>query len=110
MDICRIKTPALLLDRGRVAANIARMAARAKSLNVALRPHMKTAKSAAVARLAFDHGAKSIAVSTLAEAAYFLDHDIRDILYAVGLAPAKLDEIAGLAARGAEIKIVTDNM
>lgn len=110
MDFRALKTPALLLDKPRLVANIARMAAKAKALNVALRPHMKTAKSVAVARIALHHGAKGVAVSTLAEAAYFLDHDVRDILYAVGLAPGKLDEIAALAARGADIKIVTDNL
>lgn len=126
MDLRTLKTPALLLDRPKLLANLGRMAARARTLGVRLRPHMKTAKSAAVARLALDRGAEGIAVSTLAEAAYFLDHGIRDILYAVGLAPAKLDEIAGLAARagesprasydaplsarGADITIVTDNL
>ncbi|MEK7245845.1 MAG: alanine racemase, partial [Pseudomonadota bacterium] len=110
MDLRALKTPALLLDRPKLLANLARMAARARALGVSLRPHMKTAKSVAVARLALDRGASGIAVSTLAEAGYFLDHGIRDILYAVGLAPAKLDEISGLAARGAEIKIVTDNL
>ena len=110
MDIRELKTPVLLLDRPKLLANLARMAARARALGVSLRPHMKTAKSAAVARLALEHGASGIAVSTLAEAGYFLGHGIRDILYAVGLAPSKLDEIAGLAARGADIKIVTDNL
>ena len=110
MDIRDLKTPALLLDRPRLLANLARMAARARALGVRLRPHMKTAKSAAVAKLALEQGARGIAVSTLAEAAYFQGHGIRDILYAVGLAPAKLDEIAALDARGAEIKIVTDNL
>ena len=110
MDIRELKTPALLLEQPKLLANLARMAARARTLGVGLRPHMKTAKSAAVARLALDQGARGIAVSTLAEAGYFLDHGIRDILYAVGLAPSKLDEIAGLAARGADIMIVTDNV
>ncbi len=110
MDFRALKTPALLLDKPRLVANIGRMAAKAESLGVALRPHMKTAKSAAVARVALERGARGIAVSTLAEAAYFLDHDIRDILYAVGLAPGKLDEIEALRQRGADIKIVTDNM
>ncbi len=110
MDIRDLKTPALLLERPKLVANLARMAERARARGVKLRPHMKTAKSAAVARLALEQGASGIAVSTLAEASYFLDHGVRDILYAVGLAPAKLDEIAALAKRGADIKFVTDNL
>ena len=110
MNVLELKTPALLLDHRRLAANLARMASRATALGVALRPHMKTAKSARVARLAVDGGAAGIAVSTLAEAAYFIHHGHRDILYAVGVAPAKLDEIGALRARGADLALVTDNL
>jgi D-serine deaminase-like pyridoxal phosphate-dependent protein len=110
MDIRDLKTPALLLEKPKLLANLARMAERARALGVALRPHMKTAKSADVAKLALAQGARGIAVSTLAEASYFLGHGVRNVLYAVGLAPAKLDEIADLAARGADMKFVTDNL
>jgi D-serine deaminase-like pyridoxal phosphate-dependent protein len=75
------------------------MTARAEALGVALRPHLKTAKSVAVAGLATAAGAKGITVSTLAEAAYFAGHGFRDILYAVGCAPAKLDDVAALDRR-----------
>ena len=47
-----LPTPSLILDRSRLLKNIARMQARAKTLGVTLRPHLKTAKSAMVAELA----------------------------------------------------------
>ena len=49
----------------------------------ALRPHMKTAKSIEVARLALAGQPGGITVSTLAEAEYFVGHGLFDQLYAV---------------------------
>ena len=47
-----LRTPALILDKARLQANLDRMAERACKLKVNLRPHKKTAKSIEVARLA----------------------------------------------------------
>jgi D-serine deaminase-like pyridoxal phosphate-dependent protein len=105
-----LSTPALILDRRVLAANTGAMTARMRSLGVQLRPHMKTAKSADVARLALAGNFGGITVSTLREAAYFLDHGIADITYAVGIVPAKLDAVAALNSRGADLKIITDNI
>ncbi|MGA7323485.1 MAG: alanine racemase [Rhodomicrobium sp.] len=48
-------------------------------------------------------------VSTLKEAEYLLDHGITDILYAVGLAPNKLDHVFNLRKRGAQLTVILDN-
>ena len=76
---------------------------------VALRPHMKTAKSIDVARLALQGQPGGITVSTLAEAEYFAAHGIADILYAVGITPQKLDQVAKLNAAGAQVIVITDD-
>ncbi len=110
LDIGSLPTPCLLLDRTILAANLSRMSARAAKLGVALRPHLKTAKSADIARLATTGEAGGITVSTLAEARYFARHGFRDILYAVGIAPARLDEVAGLRAKGTDLKIILDSL
>jgi D-serine deaminase-like pyridoxal phosphate-dependent protein len=73
---------------------------------VALRPHMKTAKSIDVARLA---GVTAITVSTLAEAEYFVGHGFSDILYAVAITPQKLEQVIKLNATGASVMVVTDD-
>jgi D-serine deaminase-like pyridoxal phosphate-dependent protein len=86
------------------------MTERMHALGVELRPHMKTAKSVDVARLALAGNFGGIAVSTLHEAAYFLEHGIGDITYAVGIVPARFDAVAALNTRGADVKIVTDNV
>ncbi|MBC9177208.1 alanine racemase [Pseudoroseomonas ludipueritiae] len=104
-----LPTPSLVLDLGILRANLAGMAAAvARHPGVRLRPHMKTAKSLDVAALAApDHG--PITVSTLAEARYFFDGGYKDQIYAVGIAPAKLDAVAALNAQGAEIKVIVDD-
>ncbi|MCP5366339.1 MAG: alanine racemase [Hyphomicrobiales bacterium] len=108
MTLADLPTPCLVLDRPKVAANCARMAARAGVLGVRLRPHLKTAKSAEVGRLAHGGEPGPITVSTLREAEHFLDRGFCDITYAVGITPDKLDRAAALTARGADLTVLTD--
>ncbi|MEL0114309.1 MAG: alanine racemase, partial [Rickettsiales bacterium] len=103
MPFKNIMTPALILDRAALQRNLDAMHSRMKSHGVALRPHLKTAKSAEIAKYAVAGQAGGITVSTLAEAEYFLGHGFRDILYAVGILPARLDRVAALAKAGADI-------
>ena len=110
MTLDELPTPCLLLDLDVLKRNLALMEkAIARHPGVMLRPHMKTAKSAAVADLAAP-GKGAITVSTLAEARYFADHGFRDQLYAVGIVPAKLDAVAALNAAGNAVKIITDDL
>src|ERR1700742_2861081 len=90
MELKTIETPSLVLNRSALLRNTSRMTERFRQLGVAFRPHMKTAKSIDVARLALAGNFGGITVSTLKEAEYFLSHGIRDIVYAVGIAPGKL--------------------
>lgn len=108
LDDC--ETPCLLIDRGKLDANIALMRDRARDLGVALRPHMKTAKSIEVARLATDPADPRITVSTLKEADYFAAAGIGDILYAVGMAPNKLAHAASLRQEGVQLTVLVDNL
>ena len=106
----RLETPCLVLERGKLERNIARMREHLAKLKVALRPHVKTAKSFDVARLALAGQPGGITVSTLKEAEQFFAHGITDILYAVGITPNKLDHVAALKRRGADITIILDNV
>jgi D-serine deaminase-like pyridoxal phosphate-dependent protein len=101
-------TPRLLLDVGRLGINIERMRSRTVRLGVKLRPHLKSAKSVDVARLAIDPPDGRIAVSTLKEAEYFADAGYRNILYAVGIAASKMARAAALRRRGVELSLVVD--
>jgi D-serine deaminase-like pyridoxal phosphate-dependent protein len=75
----------------------------------ALRPHLKTAKSAEIARMATAGEAGGITVSTLAEAEYFALRGFRDILIAASLAPDKLDRAGALVNRGVAVTVITDD-
>ncbi|MBL8653428.1 MAG: alanine racemase [Alphaproteobacteria bacterium] len=110
MRLADLQTPCLVLDRAVLTRNIARMTARAKELGVTLRPHMKTAKSAEVARRVHGGSVGPITVSTLAEAEYFAKHGFTDMVYAVGISPDKLDRAAKLMAGGVDLKILTDEV
>ncbi len=107
--LASLETPCLILDRGRLERNAARMTGRYAGIGVKLRPHMKTAKSIDVARIALAGNFGGITVSTLKEAEYFADHGIDDIIYAVGLVPEKLSRIARLIRRGAQLTGITDS-
>ncbi len=112
MKLADLPTPCLVLDRAILQRNLDTMARAVARHGVALRPHMKTAKSIDVARLALDTRlvqTSGITVSTLAEAEYFASHGITDIIYAVGITPQKLEQIVKLNAGNADIKIITDD-
>lgn len=105
-----LQTPCLILDRGILERNLKRMSSIVRKNGVALRPHLKTAKSAEVARLALDGEAGGMTVSTLAEAEYFADHGFRDVLIAAALPPGKLDRAARLIDKGVSVTIITDDV
>jgi D-serine deaminase-like pyridoxal phosphate-dependent protein len=108
--IDKLSTPALLLDLPRLERNAARMRDKVRQLGVTLRPHVKTAKSIDVLRVLADGEDLPITVSTLAEARYFFEHGVTDILYAVGVAPVKLPEIAGLIRAGCKLRVILDTV
>lgn len=108
MTLDDLPTPALVLDLAVLRRNIAMMqAAVARHPGVALRPHLKTAKCREVAALAAPGGGP-VTVSTLAEARFLADA-WPDQIYAVGITPRKLDEVAALNANGARVKVITDD-
>lgn len=113
MKLGTASTPALVVDVERLLRNIARMRAQiaqAPGSDVRLRPHLKTAKSIDVAQLVMDAPHGPITVSTLREAEYFASHGVRDILYAVGVAPAKLPRVLEIRRAGIDLCVVTDNL
>lgn len=109
MAVSDLRTPSLVLDRRRLQANIDRVADQALALGVPLRPHVKTPKSIEVARLLLERAASGITVSTLLEAEYFADHGVTSQLYAIALAPQKVDRVAQLIRRGVCMCCVVDS-
>jgi D-serine deaminase-like pyridoxal phosphate-dependent protein len=106
----RLDTPSLILDEDRMMRNATRLAGRLESLGVRLRPHLKTAKSIEVARRILPGASGPGTVSTLKEAERFAAAGITDLVYAVGIAPEKLDRVGDLRRRGADLALVLDNV
>ena len=110
MDLLNIDTPALILDETKMDANIARMRNKARSLGVTLRPHLKTSKCWEVAKRQLWTPQGPATVSTLKEAEEFALHGVKDMIYAVGIAPQKLPRVAALVRRGVDLKIILDSV
>lgn len=109
MRIEDLQTPCLLLDKSRMERNIARLGERLRRLAVPLRPHLKTAKSIEIARLLMPTAAGPATVSTLKEAEQFAAAGVRDILYAVGIVPGKLERVLALRRQGIDLSIILDS-
>ncbi len=105
-----LDTPCLLLDKAILRGNVARMRAHLDGLGVVLRPHLKTAKSLDVARLAMASPTGPAIVSTLREAEYFAAGGVRDMIYGVGIAPAKLPRVAAIRAGGTDLAVILDSL
>ena len=105
-----LETPRLLLDAVKMQRNIDRMQARMDALRVPFRPHVKTSKCAEVVRRQLTAGARGITVSTLREAEQFASEGIDDILYAVGIAPAKLDHAMRIARTGVRLTLLVESV
>src|SRR5882672_1397814 len=104
-----LETPRLLLDADRLERNCAHMHERCRAVGVALRPHLKTAKSLDVARVATGGAPLGITVSTLKEAEHFARNGYRDILCAAGIVPGKFAHAAHIQREtGCDLTLVTD--
>lgn len=77
-----LPTPAVLVDLAVLERNVERMAARARQHGVRLRPHAKTHKTVAIARLQKSSGAAGLSVAKTAEAEVYADHGFEDLFVA----------------------------
>jgi D-serine deaminase-like pyridoxal phosphate-dependent protein len=109
-DLDGVITPALVVDRERLVANISEMAARAQSLGVALRPHAKTHKSPAIAALQREHGAIGLTVATVTEAEGFAEEGVDDLLLtAPPVGDWRLERLVALA-RQVRVRVAVDSV
>lgn len=105
-----LETPCLVLDADRMDRNIKRLRTRLDDLGVSLRPHLKTAKSIDVARRFMGAPEGPATVSTLKEAEQFAAAGVRDMIYAVGISPAKLARVVDLLAKGVDLVVILDTV
>ncbi|MBM0107060.1 DSD1 family PLP-dependent enzyme [Steroidobacter sp. S1-65] len=109
-DLLDLDTPSLLLDEQRMERNIRRLQSHLSVLRVPLRPHLKTAKSIEIAQRLMRDPSGPATVSTLQEAEAFADAGVRDLLYAVGIAPGKLPRVVALRRRGVDLSVILDSL
>ncbi len=83
-----IDTPALLIDNERLRENILFMQDKANRYSVALRPHTKTHKMPAIAKMQLAAGAAGITVAKIGEAEVMAEHGLNDIFIANEVAGA----------------------
>lgn len=106
-----VPTPSCVIDSTKLRHNIERAKAKAAALHVGWRPHLKTHKSIDIARLQMSSPEGPATVSTLAEARYFAQNGVKDIIYAVGIAPQKLSAVAAIRREtGCDLKIILDSV
>ncbi|WP_028566735.1 alanine racemase [Salisaeta longa] len=109
MLVTDLPTPALLIDRARLLDNLTAMAERATAQNVRLRPHIKTHKMTALARLQQDHGADGVTVATVDEAEHFAAAGFSDVRVAYPVVGAdKHDRLLALMADGVAVSFTVD--
>lgn len=110
ITLASLPTPSLILDVVKFDRNVARLRAHLASLGVPLRPHLKTVKSIEAAHRLMASPAGPACVSTLAEARAFAASGVTDIIYAVGIAEAKLPEVLALRSQGIDLAILIDTV
>ena len=106
----QLNTPALVIDRGALDRNIAKMAGYAAACNVALRPHAKTHKSVDIAKRQIAAGAVGVCCAKLGEAEALAEGGITNILITSPVAtPQAIRRLIDLNARIASCSVVVDH-
>jgi D-serine deaminase-like pyridoxal phosphate-dependent protein len=94
-----LATPSVLIEQSRVEQNVVRMQAAASARGLRLRPHAKTHKSPAFARMQIGRGAAGICCAKLGEAEVFADAGIEDIRLPYPLNPVSAPRLLALLDR-----------
>jgi len=106
--VLELDTPALVMDIGKVEANIARMAAFLADKTCKLRPHVKTHKTAVLAHKQIAAGAVGMCAAKLGEAEMLVEGGVRDVLVANEIiGPKKIARLVALA-RHSDIMVAVD--
>lgn len=113
-SVSAIDTPALVIDLDAMKRNLARMADFSRKHDVRWRPHAKTHKSSALAKLQMQAGAVGVCVQKTSEALALAAGGVNDIFISNEvIAPHKLARVAllahQLAAANGKLSIAVDS-
>ncbi len=106
------ETPAVLVDRGILQANIDHMQALAQGGRLKLRPHVKTHKSVKVARRQLAAGAWGFTASKVDEAIVFIEAGLPSVTLAYPMTVrGKLDRVLGVARQhDCNLRLIVDSV
>ncbi len=106
----RLATPALVVDLDAFERNVARMVEHANKAGIGLRPHAKTHKSVAIAKLQIAAGANGICCAKLGEAEALAAGGIESILLTSPVvSDGGIARVMALNAAMRELMVVCDN-
>jgi D-serine deaminase-like pyridoxal phosphate-dependent protein len=108
MQLFSLPTPAVLVDRRRLAANIDRVQQLADDARMKLRPHAKTHKSPVIARWQINRGAVGICCAKVGEAEVFAESGIESIRLPYPVHPSNASRVLALMER-ASVSIIVDH-
>ncbi len=92
-----LDTPALCVDLDALEANLATLQATVSRNGIASRPHAKTHKCPAIARLQLESGSVGICTAKVSEAEVMLEHGIERVLMTTAnVTPFKIERAMGL--------------
>lgn len=109
MRLQEVDTPALIVDLDALERNLERMAQFCRQARIALRPHAKTHKSAAIALKQLALGAAGVCCQKVSEAEAMVAGGVRDVLVSNQIVGGrKIERLAALAAQ-ARIGVCVDD-
>lgn len=108
--VTSLDTPSMVVDLDRMEANISKLMDQLLPSGVCIRPHLKTTKSAALARRLNAAGAKGGCVAKLSEAEVLCALGFDDLLITcVLVGPQKVDRLVALFRVHRRLRIVVDD-
>jgi D-serine deaminase-like pyridoxal phosphate-dependent protein len=105
-----VVTPALVVDRDVLSANLSFMQSQLPHLNARLRGHVKNHKSPHIARMQIEHGAFGLCAATIWEAIVMARAGADDILIANELVDPAKRRAAALLAREINLLVAVDDV
>ncbi len=109
--LSEIDTPALLVRRPILEANIARLQAAADAAGLEVRPHIKAHKTPQIAWMQLRAGAVGVTAAKVGEAEVMADAGVADIFIANQIiGPAKLRRLVALARRVPRLSTLVDSI
>ncbi len=106
-----VDTPALVIDRNKLLANIGKMQQFANSAGIAVRPHIKTHKCSHIARLQKEYGAIGVSVSKVSEAEQLVYSGLDGVLITSPVVTEqKITRLIKLLSQAPGLMVVTDSL